>query len=89
MSLAKKTTTAIIGKFGANEKDTGNTNVQVALLTERIKELSAHCKQFKKDKTASHGIIKAVGRRRRLLTYLQRSNLEGYRSLIKELDLRK
>lgn len=75
--------------FGANDKDTGNTKVQVSLLTERIKQLTEHCKMFKKDKSASRSLIKLVGQRRRLLKYLQRTELETYRALIKELGLRK
>ncbi len=89
MALTKDTTAAVISKFGANERDTGNTKVQVALLTERIKQLTEHCKTFKKDKSASRSLIKMVGQRRSLLKYLQRKDLETYRALIKELGLRK
>ena len=72
-----------------NESDTGNTRVQVAILTERIKQLTAHTKNFPKDSGAKRGLLKVVGARRALLKYLQRTNLEGYRELIKELGLRK
>lgn len=89
MALTKENTAAVVTKFGANEKDTGNTNVQIAILTERIKELTEHCKTFKKDKSSQRGLIILVGKRRRLLKYLQRRNLESYRTLIKELGLRK
>ena len=89
MALTKETTTSIVSKFGANANDTGNTGVQIALLSERIKELTAHCKAFPKDTTASRGLLKAVGQRRKMLKYMQRTNLEGYRSLIKELGIRK
>mgnify|MGYP004446104771 CR=1 FL=1 len=89
MALTKETAASIVAKFGANNADTGNTNVQIALLTERIRELTEHCKAFPKDACASRGLLKAVGSRRRLLKYLQRTNLEGYRSLIKELGIRK
>lgn len=89
MALTKENTTAVVTKFGANEKDTGNTNVQIAILTERIRELTEHCKTFKKDKSSQRGLIILVGKRRRLLKYLQRRNLESYRTLIKELGLRK
>ncbi|MBO4318999.1 MAG: 30S ribosomal protein S15 [Treponema sp.] len=89
MALTKETTTSIVSKFGANANDTGNTRVQIALLSERIKELTAHCKAFPKDTTASRGLLKAVGQRRKMLKYMQRTNLEGYRSLIKELGIRK
>ena len=89
MALTKETTSSIVGKFGANANDTGNTNVQVALLTERIKQLTAHCKSFPKDTSASRGLLKVVGSRRKLLKYMQRTDLEGYRALIKELGIRK
>ena len=89
MALTKESAASIIAKFGKNEKDTGATEVQIALLTERIKELTEHCKQFKKDKHGQRGLLILVGKRRRLLKYIQRANLEGYRKLIKELGLRK
>ena len=89
MALNKDEVGSIIGKFGKNEKDSGATEVQIALLTERIGQLTEHCKQFKKDKSSQRGLLILVGKRRRLLKYIQRSNLEKYRSLIKELGLRK
>ncbi|MBE6350052.1 MAG: 30S ribosomal protein S15 [Spirochaetaceae bacterium] len=89
MALTKEKTAAIIAKFGENANDTGNVKVQIALLTERIKELTEHCKTFKKDKSASRGLIILVGQRRSLLKYLQRRDLDAYRALIKELGLRK
>ena len=89
MALTKEETASIVSKFGANESDTGNTKVQVALMTERIKQLTAHVKQFPKDTGAKRGLLKVVGARRSLLKYLQRKDLELYRSLIKELGLRK
>ena len=89
MALTKETTKSLVVKVGANESDTGNTRVQVAILTERIKQLTAHTKNFPKDSGAKRGLLKVVGARRALLKYLQRTNLEGYRELIKELGLRK
>ena len=89
MALNKETVSSIIAKFGKNEKDTGATEVQIALLTERINHLTGHCKQFKKDKSSQRGLLLLVGQRRRMLKYIQRTNLEGYRKLIKELGLRK
>ncbi|MGI5172536.1 30S ribosomal protein S15 [Treponema sp. OMZ 840] len=89
MALTKEKTASVVNNFGANDKDTGNTKVQIALLTERIKQLTEHCKTFKKDKSASRGLLKLVGQRRKLLKYLQRTSLETYRALIKELGLRK
>ena len=89
MALAKDEVSSIVSKFGKNEKDTGAPEVQIALLTERINQLTGHCKQFKKDKSSQRGLLILVGQRRRMLKYIQRTNLEGYRSLIKELGLRK
>jgi small subunit ribosomal protein S15 len=89
MALKKDEVSSIIRKFGKNEKDTGASEVQIALLTERINQLTGHCKQFKKDKSSQRGLLILVGQRRRMLKYIQRSNLEKYRSLIKELGLRK
>lgn len=79
----------ITAKFGSGERDTGNTRVQVALLTERINHLTEHLRAQKKDHHSRRGLLMLVGRRRRFLDYLQRTDLEGYRALIKELGLRK
>ena len=89
MALNKDEVNTIISKFGKNEKDTGASEVQIALLTERINQLSLHCKQFKKDKSSQRGLLTLVGQRRRMLKYYQRTNLDGYRALIKELGLRR
>ena len=89
MALNNEEVSSIVSKFGKNEKDTGATEVQIALITERINQLTEHCKQFKKDKSSQRGLLILVGKRRRLLKYIQRSNLEKYRNLIKELGLRK
>jgi small subunit ribosomal protein S15 len=79
----------IAAKFGADEKDMGNTKVQVALLTERINHLTDHLREAGKDHSSRRGLLMLVGKRRRFLDYLQRRDLEGYRALIKELGLRK
>jgi len=89
MALAKDEVSSIVNKFGKNEKDTGASEVQIALLTERINQLTEHCKQFKKDKSSQRGLLILVGKRRRILKYIQRTNLEKYRSILKELGLRK
>ena len=89
MALDKDRTASIVSKFGKNDKDTGASEVQIALLTERINQLTEHCKRFKKDKSGQRGLLILVGQRRRMLKYIQRTNLDGYRSLIKELGLRK
>jgi small subunit ribosomal protein S15 len=80
--------TAVVEKHRAHETDTGSTRVQVALLTERINSLTDHFKGHPKDHHGRRGLLKMVGTRRRLLTYLKRTNLEGYRALIEELGLR-
>jgi small subunit ribosomal protein S15 len=89
MALMKENVASIVTKFGKNEKDTGTSEVQIALLTERINQLTEHCKQFKKDKSSQRGLLILVGKRRRMLKYIQRTNLEKYRTLIKDLGLRK
>jgi len=89
MALTKESAAQIVTKFGKSEKDTGATEVQIALLTERINQLNKHCDQFKKDKSSKRGLLILVGKRRRMLKYIQSNNLEGYRKLIKELGLRK
>ncbi|GAB6393193.1 MAG: 30S ribosomal protein S15 [Treponematales bacterium] len=89
MALTREASGSIIAKFGKNEKDSGASEVQVALLTERIKQLTEHCRRFKKDKAGQRGLLILVGKRRRILKYFQRVNLEKYRSLIKDLGLRK
>jgi small subunit ribosomal protein S15 len=89
MTLTAEAKQEIVGKHGRHDKDTGSTEVQVALLTTRIAELTEHLRTHKKDHHSRRGLLKLVGRRRRLLDYLQRTNLEGYRALIKELGLRR
>lgn len=89
MALSKELSHSIVSKFGANENDTGNTRVQIALLTSRIQQLTEHSNRFPKDTSAKRGMMKAVGQRKRFLKYLMRKDLEGYRALIKELGLRK
>ena len=89
MALTKESVSSIVTKFGKNEKDTGASEVQIALLTEKINQLTEHCKMFKKDKSGQRGLLILVGKRRRMLKYIQRTNLERYRTLLKELGLRK
>jgi small subunit ribosomal protein S15 len=79
----------IITKFGENAQDTGSTRVQVALLTARINDLTEHLREHKKDHHSRRGLLMLVGQRRRLLNYLQKNDLEQYRSLIAELGLRR
>ena len=79
----------IITKFGRNESDTGSPEVQVALLTERINHLTEHLKAHKKDHHSRRGLLKMVGQRRGLLTYLKNVDIERYRALIERLGIRK
>ncbi|MBF1044742.1 MAG: 30S ribosomal protein S15 [Peptostreptococcus sp.] len=79
----------IIKDFGRKEGDTGSPEIQIALLTARINELNEHLKVHKKDHHSRRGLLKMVGRRRNLLGYLKKNDLEGYRALIARLGLRK
>ena len=89
MTLTQERKAELTKQFGADERDTGNTRVQVALLSERISELTEHLRTHKKDHHSRRGLLMLVGRRRRLLNYLQRHDLDGYRELIRELGLRR
>jgi small subunit ribosomal protein S15 len=89
MTLTKEAKLEIIGRHGRSQTDTGSPEVQIALLTTRINELTEHLRAHPKDHYSRRGLLKLVGRRRRVLNYLQRKNVEGYRELIKELGLRR
>jgi small subunit ribosomal protein S15 len=89
VSLTKEAKQEIIGQHGRSESDTGSAQVQIALLTRRINELTEHLRTHAKDHYSRRGLLKLVGRRRRLLNYMQRNDIEGYRALIKELGLRR
>ncbi|HJR43856.1 MAG TPA: 30S ribosomal protein S15 [Gemmatimonadaceae bacterium] len=80
--------TSTVEKYRAHETDTGSSKVQIALLTERINYLTEHFRAHRKDNHSRRGLLKMVGRRRRLLEYMRRTDLEGYRQLIQELGLR-
>ncbi len=89
MALTQERKQELISRFGADDQDTGNTRVQIALLTERINQLTEHLRTNSKDHHSRRGLLMLVGRRRRLLDYFQKHDLEGYRALIKELGLRR
>ena len=89
MPLTKETKQEIVGKHGRSGADTGSPQVQIALLTRRINQLTEHLRSHPKDHYSRRGLLKLVGRRRRLLQYLQKRDLEGYRNLIQELGLRR
>jgi small subunit ribosomal protein S15 len=88
MTLAKERKQELIGKFGRENGDTGSAEVQVALLTERINHLTEHLRTHTKDHHSRRGLLKMVGKRRRLLRYLESSDVDRYRSLVGELGLR-
>ena len=89
MSLTVERKREIVAKYGKSETDTGSPEVQVALLTERINHLTEHLREHKSDHHSRRGLLMLVGQRRRLLNYLQKKQLDRYRSLIQELGLRR
>ncbi len=89
MTLTQERKQELITKFGDNAQDTGKAEVQIAMLTARINQLTDHLRTHKKDHHSRRGLLMLVGRRRRFLNYLQRTDLERYRALVRELGLRK
>lgn len=87
--IAKDKKTEVIEKFARKEGDTGSPEVQIAILTERIRELNEHFSRNPKDHHSRRGLLKMVGRRRSLLAYLRKKDIEAYRKLIADLGLRK
>lgn len=84
-----KSTKELIAQFGKNEQDTGSSEVQIAILTEKINHLTAHLKIHPKDVHSRVGLLKMVGKRKRMLTYIKNKRLDDYRVLIEKLGLRK
>ena len=89
MSLTQEAKRDIVTKFGKTDSDTGSTEVQVALLTARINHLTEDLREHRKDHHSRRGLLMLVGQRRRLLRYMQKKDLDGYRNLIRELGLRR
>lgn len=87
--IAKDKKQAIMKEYGRTEGDTGSPEVQIAILTARIQELTEHLKEHKKDHHSRRGLLKMVGQRRGLLTYLKKTDIERYRTLIERLGIRK
>ena len=87
--MTKEEKLEIVKKFGANDKDSGKSEVQIALLTKRINDLTSHFDKHKKDHHSRRGLMMMVGKRRRLLDYLSRKDIGRYRTIIKELNIRK
>lgn len=88
MTISKERKAELTAKFGKNAQDTGNSKVQVAILSERIKELTEHMKSHQKDFHTRRGLLMLVGKRRRLLSYIKKNDINEYRELIKELGIR-
>lgn len=87
--MTKETKQQIMAEYATHEGDTGSPEVQIALLTNRINELTEHLKVHKKDHHSRRGLLKMVGHRRNLLAYLMKNDIERYRSIIKRLNIRK
>lgn len=88
MAVTKERKAELIKTYGKNERDSGSAAVQVALLTERIRELTEHMKSHKKDFHTRRGLLMLVGQRRRLLGYIKKNDINDYRELIAKLDIR-
>jgi small subunit ribosomal protein S15 len=89
MPLTKEKKQELMNKFGKTPADSGSPEVQIAILTNRINDLSSHFNKAVKDHHSRYGLLKMVGKRRRLLVYLQNKNMDRYRKIIQELELRK
>lgn len=89
MNITSEEKKQLFEKYGKSAQDTGSAEAQIAVLTERINRLTDHLRSHKKDHSTRLGLLKLVGRRRRLLNYLTKKDIEGYRALIKELGIRK
>ena len=89
MAITKEAKQEVITTYGKNENDTGSTEVQIALLTSKILSLSEHMRNNKKDFHSQRGLLKMVGQRKRLLSYLEKKDYDGYKALIKQLGLRR
>ena len=89
MSLTKEKTQEIVKEYGGSAENTGSTEAQIALMTQRINDLTDHLKDHKKDHASRRGLLLLVGKRRRLLNYLMNTDIDTYRDLIKKLGIRK
>ena len=87
--ITKQEKSAVIKKIGKDEKNTGTAEVQIAIFTERINELTLHLQTHKKDYSTQRSLLRLVGKRRRLLDYLKETHLDRYRAIIKDLNIRK
>ena len=88
LSITKERTAELVKEFGKNENDTGAVEVQIAILSERIRNLTEHLKVHKKDNHSRRGLMKLIGKRRGLLKYVKQRNIDEYRELVKKLGIR-
>ena len=88
LALTSDEKAEIIGEHKINDQDTGSTAVQIAMLTKRIQDLTGHFEHHKKDHHSRRGLLKLVGQRRRLMRYMQKNDLDGYRALVEKLGIR-
>ena len=89
MSVTKEKMLEITKEFGKNENDFGSTETQIAIFTQRIRNITGHLKQNKKDHSGRRGLVSLVSKRRRLLDYLRKTNLNGYKNILEQLNIRK
>ena len=89
MSVTKEKMVEITKDFGKNENDSGSTETQIAIFTERIRNITGHLKHNKKDHSGRRGLVILVSKRRRLLDYLRKTNLNGYKNILEQLNIRK
>ena len=89
MSVTKEKMIEITKEFGKNENNFGSTETQIAIFTERIRNITGHLKQNKKDHSGRRGLVSLVSKRRRLLDYLRKTNLNGYKNILEQLNIRK
>ena len=89
MSVTKEKVEELLKEFGNKENDTGSTETQIAVLTERIKNITSHLKDNKKDHSGRRGLVILVSKRRKLLNYLRRTNVNSYKSILEKLNIRK
>ena len=89
MTITKDKTVELVKAHGVNAEDTGSTETQIAIFTERIQNITAHLQQNKKDHSSRRGLVLLVSKRRRLLDYLRKTNLNGYKNILEQLNIRK
>ncbi|MFO7891524.1 MAG: 30S ribosomal protein S15 [bacterium] len=89
MSITREISSKIVSKYGKDANDTGDVSVQIALLTEKINHLTEHLKEHKRDHHSRRGLLKMVGKRRKLLDYIIKNDIEKYRKIIKQLNIRR